>query len=67
MPHNLPPTQTTGKIDRNIARDAETLMKIEDTGWKVLIVWECQMRNDELLGLTSDFLKGDCNQHFSQG
>lgn len=33
------------KLDRNVERDKEARRKLEEMGWKVLIVWECQLRN----------------------
>jgi DNA mismatch endonuclease (patch repair protein) len=35
------------KMDRNVARDAENLSKLEATGWQVLIIWECQLRDED--------------------
>ncbi|MCP4694560.1 MAG: DNA mismatch endonuclease Vsr [Desulfobacterales bacterium] len=33
------------KLDRNKARDAENQLKLKELGWKVLIVWECEMKD----------------------
>lgn len=30
------------KLDRNVERDSETRKALEDLGWKVFIVWECE-------------------------
>jgi DNA mismatch endonuclease (patch repair protein) len=32
------------KLDRNIKRDAETIEKLTKLGWRVYIVWECELR-----------------------
>lgn len=32
------------KIERNIKRDAENKQKLEADGWKVIIVWECELK-----------------------
>ncbi len=32
------------KIERNVKRDAENKQKLEDDGWKVIIVWECELK-----------------------
>ena len=32
------------KITRNIERDKETHSALEKQGWKVLIIWECQLK-----------------------
>lgn len=33
------------KIERNIERDKESEMALLDLGWKVIRVWECELRN----------------------
>jgi DNA mismatch endonuclease (patch repair protein) len=33
------------KIDRNIARDARVQQELKEMGWKVLVIWQCQMRD----------------------
>lgn len=35
----------TSKIEANRARDARNIRDLENAGWKVLIVWQCQTRN----------------------
>ena len=37
------------KIERNIQRDAENQQKLEADSWKVIVVWECELkkRTDE--------------------
>jgi DNA mismatch endonuclease (patch repair protein) len=37
------------KIDKNIARDAEAQRQLEALGWRVLVVWQCQVRDLKLL------------------
>lgn len=32
------------KLDRNIQRDKENYSKLTDSGWKVVIVWECETK-----------------------
>ena len=34
------------KIDKNIARDKSVGRLLQEKGWKVLIVWECEIRED---------------------
>ena len=31
-------------IERNIQRDAENQQKLEADGWKVIVVWECELK-----------------------
>ena len=35
-----------GKVARNRARDAETRAKLETMGWQVLVVWECELKDE---------------------
>lgn len=37
------------KLDRNLSRDAENKKRLKALGWKVVVVWECQLRNPERL------------------
>jgi DNA mismatch endonuclease (patch repair protein) len=36
----------TPKLSRNITRDAENEASLRKLGWDVLVVWECELRND---------------------
>jgi DNA mismatch endonuclease (patch repair protein) len=45
------------KIDGNIARDASNLEALRQAGWKVLVIWQCAMKDREHLQHTlSEFL-----------
>lgn len=33
------------KIERNIERDKESMHALPDLGWKIIRVWECELRN----------------------
>ena len=37
------------KLARNVARDAANLATLRDSGWSVLILWECQVKDEDLL------------------
>ena len=37
------------KIDRNKARDKETVLNLQKLGWRSLIVWQCELKNIETL------------------
>jgi DNA mismatch endonuclease, patch repair protein len=39
----------TGKIAKNRARDTETRNKLEALGWRVEVIWECELKADEAL------------------
>lgn len=32
------------KIERNVKRDIENKLKLESNGWKVIVVWECELK-----------------------
>jgi DNA mismatch endonuclease (patch repair protein) len=40
------------KLEGNRARDEANVLALEAMGWKVLLVWECQLGNMEQLGNT---------------
>lgn len=49
------------KLIGNAARDAAVIDELRAGNWRVLVVWECELRND-VLGLGCrliDFLEGD--------
>lgn len=33
------------KLERNVQRDAENVKRLKALGWRVLILWECQLAN----------------------
>ncbi|NLW81816.1 MAG: very short patch repair endonuclease, partial [Desulfovibrionales bacterium] len=37
------------KLAKNIARDAKVKRELRKHGWGVMIVWECQIRNESVL------------------
>lgn len=37
------------KFARNVVRDRESRSALEDAGWRVLVVWECETRDEEAL------------------
>lgn len=37
------------KLGRNIERDKQTKANLQNEGWRVLVVWECQIKNQEKL------------------
>lgn len=39
----------TSKLERNKARDATSLVALEALGWRVLVVWECEIKEVEAL------------------
>ncbi|HAK36442.1 MAG TPA: very short patch repair endonuclease [Pantoea sp.] len=44
----VPATRTefwVGKINSNVERDNRYVRQLQESGWKVLIIWECALRN----------------------
>lgn len=37
------------KLDGNIARDAKNIEALRESGWEVLIIWDCQTRDKDAL------------------
>lgn len=33
------------KISQNISRDEDVVQKLQDLGWKVIIIWQCEIQN----------------------
>ena len=46
----------SNKLDKNIARDKRTKALLRSLGWKVLVVWECQVRATGLRSRLARFL-----------
>jgi DNA mismatch endonuclease, patch repair protein len=43
----LPKTRTEWwqeKIEKNQSRDMDTCIRLSESGWKVLVVWECELK-----------------------
>jgi len=39
------------KLARNVERDRENAEALRRLGWKVLVVWECELKNPEILSV----------------
>jgi DNA mismatch endonuclease (patch repair protein) len=47
------------KLEGNRARDLVNYRELRAMGWKVMVVWECELRNlDEVLRRVTRFLAG---------
>jgi DNA mismatch endonuclease (patch repair protein) len=47
------------KLSRNADRDAEQIKALNRKGWKVLVIWECQIRDRDAIAATiQSFLEG---------
>ena len=48
---NMPKSNTAfwqGKFDKNVARDRATKERLEQLGWRVEVVWECELHPKKL-------------------
>jgi len=51
---SIPKTRTewwNEKLERNIQRDIKNEKDLQHLGWKVVIIWECEIRNKKLIDL----------------
>ena len=47
-----------GKIDGNVARDRAHIRRIEEMGWRVLVIWECELeKSNNLICVERQLLK----------
>lgn len=54
------------KLEANQKRDERALLDLKELGWRVLAVWECQLRNmDETRERLRDFLDQPSTFHSS--
>ena len=45
------------KLDRNVVRDSGNIQALTYDGWKVIVIWECELkRHDLLMQRLKDFL-----------
>lgn len=56
----------TQKINRNLERDKENYKKLTETGWKVLAVWECELKKDVREARLMRLIK-DINDDYTYG
>lgn len=46
------------KLDKNIQRDFENVNLLQEQGWSVLVLWECEIKKTEILVLRlTEFLR----------
>ncbi len=48
------------KIDGNVKRDAEHYQKLKSMGWRVIVIWECEV-SDEQLQKLADSIRSENN------
>lgn len=37
------------KLNRNVMRDRQHMIELTERGWKALVIWECELRDDATL------------------
>jgi DNA mismatch endonuclease Vsr len=55
------------KLARNVARDAANTAALAEMGWRVCVVWECEVGDEGLAGRLRTFLEGPGIQELSTG
>lgn len=48
------------KIKTNIGRDNKKINQLEELGWKVIVVWECELKKDVFLTSMEKLLNDIC-------
>uniref|UniRef100_A0AAU6WM71 Very short patch repair endonuclease n=1 Tax=Chryseobacterium endophyticum TaxID=1854762 RepID=A0AAU6WM71_9FLAO len=46
----IPKTRTewwSAKIDKNKEKDMDSIKKLEDDGWRIFVVWECNLKSNK--------------------
>ena len=44
------------KIEANIERDKRIEIELRKLGWKIITIWQCQIKNENILNITMDKL-----------
>ncbi|MCU9840541.1 DNA mismatch endonuclease Vsr [Ruegeria sp. WL0004] len=53
------------KFDRNVVRDARTREQLEGLGWRVIVVWECELRSaNQVAGAVRRVVDEICPERF---
>ena len=45
------------KLQKNVARDQQTDQLLVNAGWRVVTIWECEVKNGEYINILSQTLK----------
>ena len=54
------------KFKRNVDRDRNTEKRLNELGWNLIVVWECELQNDGFLETLPDKIKLT-NQEYNNG
>lgn len=47
------------KLDKNIARDSRKESELKNLGWKVLTIWDCEIKEDSSIEKVKNFLRAE--------
>ena len=53
------------KIDRNRTRDKRDIQALHELGWRVIVIWECQLKTEDLRTHTLQQLAESLNEAYS--
>lgn len=53
------------KIDRNRTRDKRDIQALHELGWRVIVIWECQLKTEDLRTHTLQQLAESLNGAYS--
>jgi len=45
------------KFEANVLRDIEVVQKLKHAGWRVLVIWECEISKEKLMSLYQKIIK----------
>lgn len=51
------------KFKRNVDRDRNTEKRLNELGWNLIVVWECELQNDGFLEILPDKIKLTNQEH----
>ena len=46
----------TQKLRQNVERDNRNIIKLNALGWEILVIWECELKDDYLIDRLKKFL-----------
>lgn len=49
------------KRSDNVKRDKKNIRELKNMGWGVLVVWQCELKNERVLGRICQFLNREMN------
>ena len=57
-------TYWTAKLNRNMERDRKNIVQLQSTGWRVMVVWECECgQTEQLKNKIRGFLDDEGSPH----